>query len=195
MKKNLLPSFDENGNLPPGCYECCIDEIKQRFVDDFSESSSRSSRFEGFVKYSRYICESVKSTRKQLINGSFTTKKLNPHDVDVVIVLNQCDMTLEESKFIEKEKIEEKERKKFYQSMKKFVKEGFVDINDLYCCDCYFLHKREPNEGKLYKDYLKDKNYWLKWWRHTRKNKKTHKKNPKGIIDLKMNSKTFEGIE
>lgn len=195
MTTKVVPPFDEKGLLPPGCYECRIDELKEKFVDDFPESDSRVSRFNGFVAYSKYFCQQVKSTRKQLINGSFTTNKVNPNDVDVVIVINYCELTNEEVLFLEIEQKEEEARKDEYQVMKKEVELGLRDINELYCCDCYCMYKREPNEGKeVYEDYLKDKEYWVNCWGNSRRDKITGKKYPKGIITLKMNLDTFEGI-
>ncbi len=190
----ILDFNDETGYLLPGCYKCSIDEFKQRFVDDFPESKSRESRFKGFVEYSRYICRNVKSTRKQLIDGSFTTKKIDPNDIDFVIIINSCEMTEEEYSFIENECIQEDLRKDIYRALKKYVEAGTMDINELYCCDSYIIVRREPNEGKLYDEWLEEKAYWLNQWGHSRPDKETFISHPKGIIELKMDANVFEGI-
>lgn len=182
-----------NDLLPADCIDCSISEIENKFVNDFPLSNSRNSRFDGFIEYSKYICKKIKCTRRQLINGSFTTGKTDPYDVDFIIVINNNKLTLEEYLFLENEIKEENRRKEDYQVMKIEVKKGNKDINELYCCDAYFMLKREPNEGRLYKDYLEEKAYWLKTFGHTRKDKKTGKKYPKGILNLEVNPNTFEG--
>ena len=188
----MIPNLIDN-ILPAGCHDCSIIEIKEKFVRDFPDSNSRNSRFSGFVEYSKYICNNVKCTRRQLINGSFTTGKADPYDIDFLLVINN-NLTLEEFHFLEEEIIEERRRKREYQLMKIDVKNGLKDINELYCCDAYFMIKREPHEGELYKDYLKEKAYWLNIFGHTREDMVTGKKTPKGIINLELNNTTFEEI-
>lgn len=193
MSSDLL-EFDGNGNLYPGCHECTIIDIQKKLVDEFPKSNSRNSRFNGFITYSKYLCDNVNSIRRHLINGSFTTNVPNPHDIDFVVVITNTLLTSEESIFLEKEWEVELERKSKYHEMKEDVDKGIIDINELYCCDCYFLYKREPHENELYDDYLKDKAYWIDWWGHTRKDK-LGIRTPKGFIDLKLNRDVFEGIK
>lgn len=189
----MIPNIDtKTGCLPKGCHDTSINEFKKRFVDDFPSSKSRVSRFNGFVTHSKFICDNIKSTRKQMIDGSFTTNKIDPGDVDFLVIINYCDMTREEEFFIRKERVEQMKRKSLRDRMKKFVEEGFVDINELPPFDCFFMYKREPND-KLYGDYLEDREYWLNCFGHTRKDKRTGKRHPKGIINLTMNSETFKG--
>ena len=190
----MIPPCDKvNKCLPPGCYDCSLDEIKQTFVTQFPASKSRESRFKGYVEHSKYICENVKSTRRQLIDGSFTTSKLNPHDVDFIIIINQCDVTPEEKSFIRFEKLKQQALKRQRHIMESFVEEGFVNINELPCCDCFYIYKRE-HDDENYNDYVNDKKLWLEWFGHSRKNKRTGKQYPKGILNLTLNSETFEGI-
>lgn len=190
----MIPDFVKGTDvLPEGCHDCKIQEFKDKFVDQFPNSNSRKSRFEGFVQYSIFFCDNVKSTRRNLINGSFTTKKDDPHDVDFVTVINYLDLTSQELNFLKEERVREFRRKNQYQEMKKEVEKGIKDINELYCCDSYVLYKREPHEGELYNEYLKQKEYWLDCWGHTRRDK-TGKNDIKGIISLELNSTTFEGI-
>ena len=49
--ENIVPNFDENGNLPLKCYEVTLDEIKEKFVDAFPNSKTRKSRFECFLDF------------------------------------------------------------------------------------------------------------------------------------------------
>ncbi|TMS41010.1 MAG: hypothetical protein FGO69_09630 [Methanobacterium sp.] len=186
----MIPNL-VNGHLPVGCHECTLFEVKDHFVIKYPKSKSRNSRFLGFTKYTKYICDNVQSTRKQIIDGSFTTSKIDPCDVDFVIVINNYELTHHESIFLEREKMEERIRKEIYHNMKIDVKNGKTDINELYCCDAYFLYKRKSDD-KLYGDYLKDKAYWKKKFGNTRRNNVTGRKTPKGVLILDLNSKIFE---
>ncbi len=189
----MIPPLDTKTNLlPVGCHQCTIKDIKERFVDDFPKSKSRISRFIGYVEYSKFVCENIKSTKKQLCNGSFTTNKLNPHDIDFLFIINNSDLTDIEFKFIKKEKRKNNADKLNRKNMIPFVEQGFVDINELPPCDRFFLIKRDPHD-ELYNDYIKDKKFWLKQFGNTRPNK-MGKKKPKGIINISINSNTFEGI-
>lgn len=187
----MIPKLNNN-ILPIGCHYCSLAEIKERFVDEFPDSKSRNNRFDGYVNYSKNICNNVSCSRRQLVNGSFTTGKTDPRDVDFVFVINCRDMTPEERSFIHIEKIKLRKQKRHREHMKKFVDDGLMSINDLPCCDCFFLYKREKDDKK-YGDYLKDKNFWLGWFGNTRKGK-NGKKIRKGILNLTVNSDTFKEI-
>lgn len=192
MAEDLL-EFDDNGNLKPGMHECTIHEFKNKFVDEFPTSESRNSRFDGFLGYSRYVCEIVKSTRKQLINGSFTTIKLNPNDVDFIIVLNNNKITSEEKKFIKREIILNRRDKRNRDQILEMMEMGVTTNFDVIpCCDRFFIYWREESD-KNYKDYLKDKKYWCDCFGHTRENSEG-KRLPKGLVELTMNLEAFEGI-
>lgn len=190
----MIPPHDKITKcIPSGCHDCDIDEFKQRFVVDFPESTSRKSRFKGFIEHSKSICDNVKPIRRLMVDGSFTTKKTNPYDVDYLFVVNEHEITEAEKKFIRLEKEKNKQRKRLRNQMKDYAKiGGSIDINKVPCCDCFFLYKRKPTDKK-YKDYLKDKDEWLDLFGYTRRNKKTGKKYPKGLLNLVIDSETFEG--
>lgn len=71
-----IPSFDENGNLPPGVHWATWDEFKQRF----GVTLRRSRMIEGL----KQAMEALKASgcRRIYVNGSFVTDKLNPGDFD-----------------------------------------------------------------------------------------------------------------
>lgn len=189
----MIPELDTNtGLLPPGCHDCCIQEFKEKFVDNFPNSKSRNNRFEGYIEYCKFISKNVKSTKIQIIDGSFTTNELNPKDIDFVIFINNSKVTKAEQRFIQREILKLREKKRLRHSMSLLLSEGFVSINDLPCCDCFFVFKRDPDDEE-YDDYVGEKEYWLDCFGHTRKNK-SGKRKPKGFINLTMNSATFEGV-
>lgn len=191
----MIPREDsKTGCLPVGCYDASLKEFKERFVDDFPKSKSRESRFKGFVKHSKNICDKIKPIRKLIVDGSFTSNKLDPYDVDYIFVVNQHEITSDEKNFILHEKLRNTERKRLRHRMEEFAKMGgSIDISRVPCCDCFFIYKREPTDKK-YKDYLKDRKKWLNLFGHSRPDKETGQKYPKGLINLILDSKQLKGI-
>lgn len=189
----MIPPYNvKTGLLPPGRHPSTINEFKQVFVDNFPKSKSRDSRFEGFVKYSRTICNKISCTRREIIGGSFTTNKLNPHDIDFLIVLDDTNLTRKERKFIMLEEERKRQEKRIREGMIEQVKAGYIDINLISCCDNFFIRHQLP-KAKTYKQYLETKNYWVNQFGKTRKNK-DGKQIKRGVVDLELNSTTFEGI-
>ena len=199
VDSNDLLEFDERGNLKVGCHECNLNDFVKRFLDDFPDSETRSSRMELFKNFLKNFNTHVKSTRKYLINGGYTTNKKNPCDVDFVIVLNENQISLEEAGFlnlfwenVEKirnpYKLLEREIAIEGRSKRELMETEFYGFG----CDFYYLVKRNPNDED-YDIYLQEKNYWIDWWGHSRKNKKTGVKHPKGFIDMKHETNMFEG--
>jgi len=61
-----------------------LDEIKVLCVDQFSLSTTRAPMFANLVEVTKLLCaEGVKG--KLWINGSFTTEKIDPDDIDLVL--------------------------------------------------------------------------------------------------------------
>ena len=79
----MIPDFDSNGNLPPGLIATSIEDFKKHYVLNFDGSSTRNKVFNGYMEYCGKIILLEVAT-KQWFNGSFTTDKNNPNDVDFV---------------------------------------------------------------------------------------------------------------
>ena len=80
--------FDKHGNpQPPGVIAYSIDEFKSTFVDSFIESEIRAKIFRNYEQYLQELKALVVDEFKQWINGSYTTTKLNPNDIDLVNVI------------------------------------------------------------------------------------------------------------
>ncbi|MDR0912244.1 MAG: hypothetical protein LBM96_06560 [Methanobrevibacter sp.] len=180
----MIPEFTEEGYLPNGCYTCSIDEFKEIFVHDFKDSESRKSRFDGFVKYTEYLKLVIKKELTYLINGSFTTKKINPLDIDFVIVFDLSTLNSAEYCFAQNEATKQVEKNIVRHENLKKVKEQIMDIKDVYCCDWYPIYKTTKDDP-LYDDYLADKEYWLDLFKHSKKNSKKTE-HEKGIIKITL---------
>lgn len=88
-----IPELNENGHLPEGIYECSLEELETRF-GKFQSSDLRVKLFESLNNY----IEELKTSeigKYLIIDGSFTTNKDRPGDIDLLLVLNE-DVNLEE---------------------------------------------------------------------------------------------------
>ena|SRR5437867_2405026 len=82
-----IPALNENGFLPPGVHECSLDEIRTRF-GSFQSTDRRPKLFATLLVF---VAEARASeiVVALLINGSFTSDKPDPNDIDLVLVLRQ----------------------------------------------------------------------------------------------------------
>ncbi len=77
----MLPPLDDFGNLPAGIHTCSVAELEMRFGSGSEERQAEISELMHFIEAAR-----TAGVRRLLVNGSFVTGKLAPHDVDVVIL-------------------------------------------------------------------------------------------------------------
>src|SRR4051812_1264483 len=78
----MIPAFRPDGYLPDGVYLASEADITFRF----GSTSPRRRRLALRVRRWIDLTRAVGATRL-LIDGSFVTKKLDPHDVDAVVLL------------------------------------------------------------------------------------------------------------
>ena len=82
-------SFDENGNLTPyELIELDLESINSEFVARFPNSVSRLIILNAFRDYVAELRVALDSPFDVWINGSFTTEKLNPNDIDFVVFVD-----------------------------------------------------------------------------------------------------------
>ncbi|MEM8524464.1 MAG: hypothetical protein AAGG68_07460 [Bacteroidota bacterium] len=136
---------------------------------NFPDSSSRQELYEAFADYTDRFIDQITDTFAQWIGGSFTTKKLNPNDIDLLTILP----------------------KKVFEENERLLQEEFKSkFSDNRLIDSYFLPVRETNDPKfaLYKsDYV----YWLFQFSTSRKDRfgKTH---PRGFVEIVYNDFKYE---
>lgn len=82
MGCTVIPSFNDDGYLPPGLHRAALDEIAARFGQ---ESELRQVQMESL----RWLVNSAQRAGVQriVVNGSFVTDKLEPNDVDCVLLI------------------------------------------------------------------------------------------------------------
>lgn len=80
-----IPALNEEGLLPEGVHDCTLDEIAVRF-GRFQQSDRRVQLF---VQLRELIEEERRAglAVAVIVDGSFVTQKLEPGDIDLVIVL------------------------------------------------------------------------------------------------------------
>lgn len=156
-------SFDLRGNLHP--YEKItidVDDFKQSFVTLFEEHSTRHQIFSNYLQYTQDFIQNISNEFIQWIDGSFTTNKFSPGDIDLVTLLDY--KVIEKNKDILQEKFLNKE------SLKK------------YKIDAYIV-RLFPEEHPEYSKTVTDLLYWEHWFGNTKKNR-AKKRFPKGFIEI-----------
>lgn len=153
--------FDEFGNPYP-YKEVCL--TKQRFSDIFTQIPDvtiRRTLFNNFCDYLKDL-KNVVSLKQwfQYINGSYTTKKENPSDIDVVSFVDEDSYRV----------IVSHERLLSSPTAKN-------DSRNVYRIDAYFVPEFMTTDPR-YKIYLDKISYWAKWFGYDRIKK------PKALIRI-----------
>ena len=78
----MIPAFDDGGYLPPGLHRATVEEVYARFG---RQSELRRVQMESL----RWLIELARraGVRRIVVNGSFVTDKLEPNDVDCVLLV------------------------------------------------------------------------------------------------------------
>ncbi len=77
----MIPAFDQHGYLPPGVHDPTIDEIADHFG---RQSEIRQVQMESL----HWLFQAARRARilRIVIDGSFTTDRLEPNDVDCALM-------------------------------------------------------------------------------------------------------------
>jgi hypothetical protein len=78
----MIPHYNDDGYLPPGIHRATLEEIATRFGH---ESELRQTQMECL----RWLVDLARRAGAQriVVNGSFVTDKLEPNDVDCVLLI------------------------------------------------------------------------------------------------------------
>src|SRR5688500_10895733 len=83
MSPMSLPSFNADGDLPPGVHRASLDEVILRFGAGTAERIQRARTLQDIVDLAR----ATGHLDRIIIFGSFVTVKPNPNDVDVILIM------------------------------------------------------------------------------------------------------------
>jgi len=164
----MIPDFDNNGNLPPiGIIRPTIQEFEKRFVDT-EAGKIRKDIYRGYKNYCSYLI-SLKIASTQWVNGSYTTTKPKPNDIDLVIHFDGLKLHYDANLQKEAKRLTNKdEMKKTYKCHPQCVL-----VYPKYMIDLYKLYEREYN-------------HWLKWF------SKDKKGNQKGLLEFNITNENFK---
>lgn len=155
-------NFDSRGNLIPNTnIKCTLQIFHEVFVKDLP-SPKRILLYEAFLKYTSELKEKLDGSEIVCwINGSYTTKKKDPNDLDLVIFVNYGTIDQKEQYL---------EDFKYPNSLSKF---GL----DAYIVRVY------PRDHKNYPLYIGDEMYWMDKFDKNKRNRNGIKV-PKGFIEI-----------
>ena len=79
----MLPDFNENGDLPIGIYRATLPEV----IDRFGTGTGQRRRVAQRLERIHELAHTTGAVERFIVFGSFITDKLEPDDVDVVIIM------------------------------------------------------------------------------------------------------------
>lgn len=158
-----LHMLNSDGYLPAGIHDMSLEEVQSAFVDEFSSSTSRPKIMAAHNRH-RAELQSLQVCIEQLIDGSFTSSKVNPGDIDLV-----CFASMEAIDSLPQEKKDLLNRLVSGQ-----------ETRSAYLCDAYFCPTL-PETHPQYNNYRAQRKYWIGEFGYDREEK------PKGIVRLQIN--------
>lgn len=144
-----------------------IEASEEEFANFFSYSlpneEHRTELFEYYQAFIQAFSKEITPSFEVWIGGSFTTKKELPNDIDLVIFADYQIFQGKEKEF------------KILSANQKADKKRL----DIHKVEVY------PKSHKNYKTiYEPNWYYWLDWFSHTRKNRRTKKRQSRGFIKI-----------
>ena len=78
----MIPAFNDDGYLPPGVYQATLDEVAARFGQEIELRRVQMESLGWLVDLARRA-----GVLRLIVNGSFTTDRAEPNDVDCVLLI------------------------------------------------------------------------------------------------------------
>lgn len=82
-----LPELTQEGYLPPGVHETTLEEVGTQF-GRFDETDRRVELHAALVRFAAEA-RATGLVAALIVNGSYTTRKAQPGDIDLIVVLRQ----------------------------------------------------------------------------------------------------------
>lgn len=162
----MIPDFDKYGHLPEGIHRPTLSAFKQKFVVDCNGSCTRKPIFLGYVRYCTKV-NTLNFASLQWIDGSYTTNKTDPNDIDLVTHVDGIQMA---------------ESLGYAELIKKLVDVEYCKRE--YSCHPFIL-PIFPQSDIRYPVTRRWLDYWLKWFGSSRAHKK------KGFIEFDISHSEF----
>jgi hypothetical protein len=155
--------FNSRGYITPvDAVETDIETFEQVFVFN----AHRKLIFNEYLKFLTALNNLELGSFFQWVNGSFTTQKITPNDIDVVTFVNFT----------------------HYENVEKILREIRLDFRSRKLIDCYFV-VIYPENHPNFSDYRADKLQFFHDFTHdVKREKKLNMKLPKGLISINFNN-------
>lgn len=149
--------LNENGVLAPGIYAGTFEEIGDTFVTGYPDSKTRKLIYDDFLKFIKAVSNKY-HVHEVWIDGSFTTAKVNPNDIDLVIFL-----------YVES----------FISIQSEWTNIRNQSFLDPYIAVAVCEDTKTKVEPEIYGDIVNKRNYWRGQFGYDRNDI------PKGIVAIK----------
>jgi len=159
--------FNRYGNLDGGIVPVNhVGDIHAFFVSDFPNSTTRERNFNGMLSFFKLLKEGELGNyiTKVWIDGSFTSNKVDPNDIDLIVVLDASPKNI--------------------IKLDTYLTNNWgtirVEAHNRYC-DVYAMFDVEtvdPSDITAYHAFDKQRKYWMGQFGFDRSMK------PKGVIEL-----------
>ena len=145
----MIPAFEADGTLPLGRHVATAVEVEQRFVQPFPQSVRRPALYADW-RMRRTQIAALTAIEMEWLDGSFTTAKNDPGDIDLVTFVsldayNQLSIA---------------DRQKLFELAQARAKL-------LFGCDGYLVVVF-PRNHPWEENYLRNRGYWDRQWSYTR---------------------------
>lgn len=160
--------FNTEGLLEPGFHEIDRKKFKDIFVSAFTTSQTRQTIYDSFVQWEKKLISQYK-IYEIWIDGSFSTSKVNPNDMDIVVFVHAVDYN------------------KLAHDWENFRNVSNIDAYlTLAICN---ESENDVTDKEVYWQFVNERNYWRGQFGFDRND------SPKGIIVLKYAQKnvTMQG--
>ncbi len=134
--------YGSNGYLIQGIYKIDINTFIEKFVDSYPNSNTREKIFAGYCDYCKFL-SSFNFVKRQWINGSYITKKIDPNDIDIVFFVDSRAFNSNESLI----------------SYIKTLETDYDYVCTKYSCDTHFVTEY-PEDDIRYLMYKESAAYW-----------------------------------
>lgn len=143
-----IPDFVAEGHLPPGDYLPSFDEFERSFVD-IDGSNTRRVIYENWTRHREDLLErGCDPESRILLNGSYTTNKLDPQDMDLAVFI-EVDTRIPD-------------QKELVQRLSEILQGP--KMKDDYSCDAYPVFVLPQDHPQYVNFTLASVAYWIKWF-------------------------------
>lgn len=158
-----MTKFNGNGYLEPGIHAMSESDVKGHFVDAFPQSTTRPMIHEGYERHSTEL-KAIGIVAEKYLDGSFTTAKTDPGDVDMVV-------------FADADQVDA--LPPAVQQQLRALVSGKA-TRQTHLCDCYFCPTVKDQTHPAFDQLRAQRKYWLGEFCFDRADL------PKGIVSVKV---------